>query len=97
MAWRFFVYVKASASRTLYVGMTNDLQRRVYEHKRKPMPGFTAQYNVTRLVYAEEYPDPRSALAREKQRKGWRHEKKVALIEAKNPGSEDLGKEEFTR
>ena len=97
MAWRFFVYVKASASRTLYVGMTNDLQRRVYEHKRKPMPGFTAQYNVMRLVYAEEYPDPRSALAREKQLKGWRHEKKVAPIEAKNPGWEDLGKEEFTR
>ena len=78
MARRFFVYIMASGSRTLYVGMTNDLQRREYEHKRKAIPGFTSQYNITRLVYAEEYPDPGSAISREKQMKGWRSEKRWA-------------------
>ena len=96
MARRFFVYIMASASRTLYVGVTNDLQRRVYEHKQKAISGFTSQYNITRLVYAEEYPDPRSAISREKQVKGWRREKKVGLIEAQNPGWQDLSKEWFT-
>ncbi len=96
-ARRFVVYVMASASRTLYVGMTNDLQRRVYEHKRKLIPGFTAQYNVTRLVHAEEYPEPRSTFAREKQLKGWRREKKVALIEGSNPDWRDLNVEWYDR
>ena len=87
---QYFVYMMTNASRTLYVGVTNNLERRVSEHKQKLVPGFTSRYNITRLVYAETYPDPRSAIAREKQIKGWRRSKKVALIEAANPTWQDL-------
>jgi putative endonuclease len=72
------------------LGITNNLERRVYEHKMKLVPGFTARYNITRLVYAETFPNPRMAIEREKQLKGWRREKKVALIESENPGWKDL-------
>lgn len=64
---------------------TNDLQRRGYEHKMKRAPGFTARYNVNRLVYYESAPDVRTAIQREKQLKGWLRRKKIALIESKNP------------
>src|SRR5947207_639403 len=87
---QYFVYVISNLSGTLYVGVTNDLQRRVYEHKHKLVPGFTAQYNITRLVYFEETGDVRAAIAREKQIKGWLRAKKVALIESVNPVWEDL-------
>jgi putative endonuclease len=73
--------------------MTNDLQRRVYEHKNKLIPGFTARYNVTLLVYFEETCDVKSAIAREKQIKGWSRAKKVALIESTNPHWQDLSAE----
>lgn len=86
----FYVYIMASPSRTLYVGMTNDLARRVYEHKHKLIAGFTARYNVTELVHFEETSDVHAAIAREKQIKGWTRVKKVALIEATNPQWRDL-------
>ncbi|HSN77225.1 MAG TPA: GIY-YIG nuclease family protein [Anaerolineae bacterium] len=90
---QFYVYIMTNHSRTLYTGMTNDLPRRVAEHKQKQIPGFTATYNITRLVYYEETPDVRSAIAREKQIKGWLRAKKVALIEAANPQWRDLSAE----
>ncbi len=77
-------------SRTLYIGMTNDLFRRVQEHKEKRIPGFTSKYNITRLVFYEEYTDAFSAIEREKQLKGWLRAKKIALIEDNNPNWHDL-------
>jgi len=91
----YFVYILASKSRTLYTGVTNDLARRVYEHKHKLLPGFTSRYNITRLVYFEATPDVRAAIAREKQIKRWRREKKVALIESANRDWKDLAREWF--
>ncbi len=87
---RFFVYILASKSRVLYTGVTNDLYRRVAEHKTRQVPGFTARYNVNRLVYYEEYSRIQDAIAREKQIKGWLRRKKVALIESQNPEWNDL-------
>ena len=77
-------------SGTLYTGVTNDLRRRVYEHKQKLVPGFTQKYNITRLVFFEETPDVKAAIAREKQIKGWLRAKKIALIEDANPEWCDL-------
>ena len=90
---RYYVYIMTNHSRTLYIGVTNDLRRRVQEHKQKQVPGFTQKYNVTRLVYYEETPDVKAALTREKQIKGWLRAKKVALIESVNPEWRDLGDE----
>ena len=87
---QFYVYILASRNGVLYVGMTNDLQRRLYEHKNKLVPGFTATYNVDRLVFYESLPDALQAIAAEKRIKGWRREKKVALIESANPMWRDL-------
>ena len=86
----YYVYILANVSGTLYTGVTNDLQRRIYEHKHGLVPGFTSRYNVTRLVYFESTPDVHAALAREKQIKGWLHNKKVALIASRNPDWKDL-------
>ena len=77
-------------SRTLYTGVTNDLERRVYQHKQKLVPGFTTKYNITQLVYFEATQDVRAAIAREKQIKGWLRTRKIALIEAANPEWKDL-------
>ncbi|MDD3993068.1 MAG: GIY-YIG nuclease family protein [Desulfobacterales bacterium] len=88
----YHVYIMANRSGTLYTGVTGDLQRRVYEHKHKLVPGFTQRYNIDRLVWYEETNDVQAAIAVEKRIKGWRREKKVALIEAKNPGWEDLSR-----
>jgi putative endonuclease len=74
----------------LYTGMTNDLNRRVHEHKQKTGSGFTKRYNLTRLVYCESTSDVRAAIAREKQIKGWLRSKKIELIESINPMWEDL-------
>jgi putative endonuclease len=90
---RYYVYIMTNRSRTLYTGVTNDLRRRVQEHKEKLVPGFTQKYNITQLVYYEETPDVRAAIAREKQIKSWLRAKKVALIESVNPGWRDLGDE----
>jgi putative endonuclease len=77
-------------SRTLYTGVTNDLERRVYEHKQKLIPGYSATYNISRLVYFEATQDIRTAIEREKQIKGWLRRKKVALINSVNPAWTDL-------
>jgi len=87
---QYYVYIMTNKSRTLYTGVTNDLERRVYEHKQKLVPGFTSKYNITRLVYFETTEDIRAAIEREKQIKGWLRSKKVALIESENPEWRDL-------
>lgn len=86
----YYVYILASPSRTIYIGVTNNLERRVYEHAQKLIPGFTSRYNVSRLVYFEETPDVYAAISREKQLKGWRRARKLALIEKSNPEWRDL-------
>lgn len=86
----YFVYMMTNRSRTLYTGVTNNLERRVYQHKLKQIPGFTAKYNITRLVYYEESSDILAAIAREKAIKGWLRSKKIALIESVNPDWQDL-------
>ena len=86
----YYVYILASLSRVLYVGMTNDLERRVYEHKHKMTPGFTSRYNVDRLVHIEDFAHVHDAMDRENEIKGWRRSKKIVLIEANNPGWNDL-------
>ncbi|HYL86975.1 MAG TPA: GIY-YIG nuclease family protein [Candidatus Angelobacter sp.] len=80
----------ASATGVLYVGVTNHLERRVAQHKEKRLPGFTKRYGVTRLVYFEPYGNVRDAIAREKEIKAWRREKKLALVRTKNPAFRDL-------
>ena len=80
----FHVYILAGESGVLYTGMTNNLLRRIWEHKQKKIPGFTQKYNVTKLVWFEAHGRATSAIAREKQIKGWGRTKKVALIEATN-------------
>jgi len=88
----YWVYITTNAKTTvLYVGMTNDLARRMAEHDAQAKPtAFTARYRATRLVYAEPFPDVRDAIAREKQIKSWRREKKRALVDAANPTWQDL-------
>jgi len=86
----YYVYILANGKRMLYVGVTNDLQRRVIEHRQKLIVGYTRQYNISRLVYCEATPNVNAAIAREKQIKGWTRDKKLALIEASNPQWADL-------
>jgi putative endonuclease len=86
----YYVYMVASLQKALYVGVTNDLRRRIYEHKTGLIPGFTTRYRVNRLVYYEAHGDIRAAITREKQLKGWLRKRKVALIEAQNAEWEDL-------
>ena len=86
----YYVYTMTNKSRTLYTGVTNNLERRVYEHKNKIVPGFTSKYNITKLVHYEETNDVQVALAREKQIKGWLRSKKIALIESENPEWKDI-------
>jgi putative endonuclease len=87
---QYYVYIMASKSRTLYTGITDDLLKRVFEHKNKLVEGFTKKYNVTNLVYYEVADDIQAAIQREKQVKGWLRKKKIALIEAMNPEWKDL-------
>lgn len=81
----FFVYILASPSRTLSIGVTNDVERRVWEPKHKIFPGFTSKYSVDRLVFHEEFSRADDVIAREKQLTGWTRAKKIALIETENP------------
>jgi putative endonuclease len=90
---RYYVYIMTNKSRTLYTGVTNNLERRVYEHKHKSIPGFTSKYNITRLAYFEETDNISQAIAREKQIKGWLRVKKIALIESINPEWKDLSED----
>ena len=89
-----YVYVLANDTNVcIYTGVTNDLVRRLYEHRQKADPkSFTARYKIHKLVYYEETPDKLAAIEREKQIKGWNRKKKNKLIEAQNPGREDLSK-----
>ena len=80
-------------NKVLYVGVTNNLERRIHEHKHKSIEGFTAKYNVHKLVYFEETNDVNAALAREKQIKGWKRDKKNRLIQENNPDWLDLSQE----
>ena len=93
---QYCVYILASRSRTLYTGITNNLRRRVWEHRQKIVPGFTRHYRIHRLVYFEPFPNVRDAIALEKRIKGWRRAKKVALIESANPAWDDLAASWFT-
>ena len=86
----YYVYILASKSRVLYIGVTNDLTARILQHRSGELGGFTSEYKVHRLVYYEQHAWIQNAIAREKQLKRWRREKKVWLIERENPTWEDL-------
>ena len=90
---QYYVYIMTNSSKTLYKGVTNNLNRRVYEHKNKLIQGFTAKYNITKLVCFEIFNDINQAIAREKQIKGWLRKKKINLIESVNPEWDDLSQE----
>ena len=82
----YYVYILASRKDgAIYIGVTNDIVRRIYEHRIKAVPGFTSKYNITQLVWFETYDDPISAITREKELKKWKRSWKVQLIEAANP------------
>ena len=90
----YYVYILASRrDGAIYVGVTSDLVKRVYEHRGKFVPGFTSQYNITRLVWFEVHDDPLAAITREKELKKWRRAWKIALIEKDNPEWRDLYEE----
>lgn len=89
----YYVYVLTNKSRTLYTGVTNDLVRRLDEHRGGLVPGFTKKYRLTKLVLYEETPEILSAIAREKQIKGWLRAKKISLIESVNPDWSDLSEQ----
>ena len=90
-----FVYILASRTQRLYVGVTSDLIRRVYEHKTHKIPGFTQRYNIDRLVYFERFDGPIEAIAREKQIKDYARVKKLAMIHSRNPEWNDLAEDWF--
>jgi putative endonuclease len=89
----YFAYINASRSHTLYVGVTGNLHKRIFQHKWKEHNGFTERYNCDRLVWFEVFQEVGKAISREKQLKGWRREKKIALIEKSNPAWVDLSRE----
>ncbi len=86
----FYVYIMVSKSGTLYIGLTSNIKKRVYEHKNHSIPGFTDKYDIDRLLYFEVIRASASAINREKQLKSWRREKKVKLIDSLNPEWNDL-------
>ncbi|HEX4441588.1 MAG TPA: GIY-YIG nuclease family protein [Thermoanaerobaculia bacterium] len=86
----YWVYILASKRRVLYVGISNDIERRLAEYRSGESRGFVTRYNVHRLVHVEEFTDPVAAIEREKQIKGWVRRRKVALIEETNPEWNDL-------
>ena len=92
----YYVYIMSNKSQILYVGVTSDLERRVFEHKNKLVAGFTSKYNITKLVWFDEFDDVTQAIEGEKRIKGWRRSKKVALIETDNPAWKDLAQDWFT-
>jgi putative endonuclease len=86
----YCTYIVASRSHTLYIGMTGNLLKRVFEHKQRTHEGFSSKYNCNRLVWFERFTGPESAIAREKQLKGWIRAKKISVIERTNPTWNDL-------
>ncbi len=93
----FYVYIMASKNRVLYIGVTNSVTKRVWQHKFGEIEGFTKQYKVTRLVHWESFDDVRNAIDREKELKGWTRAKKIALIEERNPKWRDLAEDWYRR
>src|SRR3989339_1277787 len=91
MSKSYYVYITSNTSNSVYyTGVTNDLVRRIYEHKNKLVQGFTSKYNLNKLLYYEECIDPKSAIVREKQIKKYSRKKKLDLIQKQNPGMYDL-------
>lgn len=90
--WRnqYYIYIISSKSLTLYIGITSNLTRRIYEHRHGLIQGFSSKYHCNRLIYFEEYNDVNTAIAREKQLKKWRREKKLWLVQKMNPYFKDL-------
>ena len=86
----YYVYILTNKSNTLYIGVTNDIIRRVYEHKHKSDSGFTSRYNINKLIYLEECNYIEIAIQREKQLKGWTRKKKMDLIKKQNPNFEEI-------
>ena len=86
----FYVYILTNTANVLYIGVTSDLAGRIWEHTEERSSKFSSTYNLDRLVFFEVYPTAKEAIAREKQLKGWRREKKIRLIESMNPGWRDL-------
>lgn len=93
--YNFYVYIMASISGVIYIGVTNNLERRVIEHKNDLIDGFTKKYKCHKLVYYEHYNDVNNAIAREKQLKKWRRDKKEFLIKGMNPQWNDLSRDWF--
>ena len=94
---RYYVYIMASKSRVLYIGVTGDIWHRVLDHKNNVKEGFTSKYRCHRLVYCESFSHVGNAISREKQLKAWLRERKIALIRAANPTWEDLSLEWYER
>lgn len=86
----YYVYIMTNKSRTLYTGITNNLRKRVFEHKNKSIKGFTSKYNIAILVFYEYSMDVNAAIRKEKQIKGWKRQKKIDLIQSQNPNWNDL-------
>ncbi|MCF7808411.1 MAG: GIY-YIG nuclease family protein [Candidatus Marinimicrobia bacterium] len=86
----YYVYIMTNRSRTLYIGITNDIARRMQEHKERRVKGFTKKYSIDQLLHFEEFNDVYDAIFREKQLKGWLRSKKIELIEENNPNWNDL-------
>jgi putative endonuclease len=95
MTRRYYVYILASRSRNIYTGVTNSLPNRLVQHRSRTVPGFTSKYRIFRLVHCEVFTDIRAAISREKEIKAWRREKKIRLIQQKNPTWEDLAERWF--
>jgi putative endonuclease len=97
MSRKYCVYIMSSKSGVLYVGCTDDLERRMDEHRRGPIESFTKKYRATRLVYVEEFDSPAEMVARERQLKGWTRSRKLELIRAQNPAMADYYAHSLTR
>ena len=92
--YNYYVYIVTNPNNSvMYIGVTNNLERRLYEHKNKLIDGFTKRYNICKLVYFEHTTDVYSAITREKQLKGWKRSRKNALVETMNPEWKDLSEE----
>ena len=89
----YHVYILTNKSATLYIGVTNNLKRRIYEHKNKLIKGFTSEYNLNKLIYYEEFSSINDAIAAEKKIKGWTRKKKMELIKRINPKFRDLSED----
>jgi putative endonuclease len=90
MEKQYFIYIATNKSGTLYTGVTNNLHRRMYEHKNKLVKGFTQKYNINRLIFYETFPSPKNAIEAEKKIKAWTRKKRIDLIKSINPEFKEL-------